>query len=69
MLNILLAPQCPVYTFISNIPSYIANFMNRAIEYPFQALKEIKRILKPAGKIVIGMLGKGYARASGRLRY
>src|SRR4030067_75899 len=31
MLNILLAPQCPVYTFISNIPSYIANFMNRAI--------------------------------------
>lgn len=26
------------------------------LEYPFQALKEIKRILKPAGKIVIGML-------------
>src|SRR4030067_2479876 len=31
MLNVLLAPQCPVYTFISNIPSYIANFMNSAI--------------------------------------
>ncbi|MBF8277875.1 MAG: methyltransferase type 11 [Candidatus Brocadiaceae bacterium] len=26
------------------------------LEYPFQALKEIKRILRPAGKIVIGML-------------
>ena len=26
------------------------------LEDPFQALKEIKRILKPAGKIVIGML-------------
>lgn len=26
------------------------------LEYPFQALKEIKRILKPAGKIVLGML-------------
>jgi len=26
------------------------------LEYPFQALKEVKRILKPAGKIVIGML-------------
>ena len=35
------------------------------LEDPFQALKEIKRILKPTGKIIIGMLD--YDRPPGKL--
>ena len=36
------------------------------LENPFQALKEMKRILKPTGKIVIGMLDED--SPSGKLR-